>query len=294
MIVCSKRVFLNILTQMMDANTLINANYYIADQPSRNGIAQMNDNISLNEDGMYVLKHDTVPTGATLNPYHIIYGEDVLSPLTLMSQVMLEKTGKSIEDMFRSVLMNNDALLKTYHFLYHEKPKGNGLRFLLFVNDSCVPFIHIVCEYITSMFGEDLIFVDKQYRNDIKGQVYYTGDKQKAVQVINEIRDYQMMKGIIDLASNYQYGCGNMLNLEQYFNAFTVPQLFYAYEKLFPSEPLAPGNYTKEHMIYIITRKLAHAFPQKYQMDNLMIPSFADMSALYNNVSDEELMSVHE
>jgi hypothetical protein len=144
------------------------------------------------------------------------------------------------------------------------------------------------------MFGEDLIFVDKQYRNDIKGQVYYTGDKQKAVQVINEIRDYQMMKGIIDLASNYQYGCGNMLNLEQYFNAFTVPQLFYAYEKLFPSEPLTPGNYTKEHMIYIITRKLAHAFPQTYQMDNLMIPSFADMSALYNNVSDEELMSVHE
>jgi hypothetical protein len=279
---------------MMDANTLINANYYIADQPTRNGIAQMSDNISLNQDGQYVLKHDTVPTGVTLNPYHIKYGEDVLSPLALMAQIMLEKTGKSVEDMFKEQLMNNDALLKTYTFLYHDKPKGNGLRFLIFVNDSCVPFIHIVCEYISSLFGEDLMFIDRQYRNDIKGTVQYVGNKQKAVQVINELRDYQMLKGIIDLASNFKYGYGDMTNLEQYFNAFTVPQLFYVYEKIFPTEPLAPGNYTKEHMIYIITRKLAHAFPQTNTVENLMIPSFADMSALYNNISDEELMSIHE
>lgn len=294
MIVCSKRVFLNVLTQLMDANTLINANYYIADQATRNGIAQMSDNITIDGEGTYRIDNTVATSSVSLNPYHINYGDGTLSPLALLSQLVLEQTGKDVETMFKEKLMCNDSLICTFNFLYANKPKGNGLRILLYVNDSIVPFIHIVCEYLSNLFGEDIMFIDKQYRNDIIGRVQYTGNQQKAQQVFREIMDYKMMKDIIDLGSNYQYGFGDTHNLEEYFESYSVPQMFYVYEKLFPNEPLPIGNYTKDHMLHILTRKLMHAFPQQTTMQNLMIPSFADMSSLYNNISDDEMMCIHE
>lgn len=293
MIVCSKRVFLNILTQLMDVNTLINANYYIADQTTRNGIAQFSDNISINGDGEYFIKHETT-TGATLNPYHIHYGDDTLSPLSLMSQLMFEQTGKSVDQLFKEKLLCNDSLANTYNFLYADKSKGNGLRIMIFVNESCVPYIHIVCEYVSELFGEDITFVDKQYRGNIPGQFQYTGNKYKASQILQEIMDYKMLRDVQDISNNYQYGFGGITNLEVFFAGMSVPKLFYMYERIFPNEPLPVGNYTKEHMIHIITRKLMHAYPQMAGVENLMIPSFADMSSLYNEISDEELMEVHE
>ena len=292
MIVCSKRAFLNILTQLMDVNTLLNANYYIADQTTRNGLAQLSDNITMNEDGCYTI-NSVVTSSPTLNPYHILYNGDTLSPVAIMSQLLLDNTGKSVESMFKQQLMNNDSLTHVYDFLYKDKPKGNGLRILMFVNDSTVPYIHIVCEYIAEFFGEDITFIDKQYRNDIIGQVQYQGNKQKALQVFQEIRDYQLMKSIIDIASNYQYGFNDDTNIETFFSSMDVPQMFYTYEKLFPNEPLPVGNYTKDHIQHIIISKLKHAFPQQSGLSNLMIPSFMDMASLYNGISDEELMSTH-
>ena len=295
MIVCSKRVFLNVLTQFMDANTLVNANYYIADQTTRNGIAQMSDNISINGDGEYTIKTDSSVVGQLkLTPYHIFYGTDAMSPIALMSKLMLDQSGASVEQLFREQLVSNENVRDIYNFLYANKAKGNGLRILIFVNDTCVPYIHIVCEYIAHMFGEDVTFIDKQYRPDIRGQIQYTGDKANAVRVINEIRDYIMLKDIIDLANNYQYGYQSDSNLTVYFDTFNIQQLFYVYEKLFPTEPLKPGNYTKDHIIHIIVEKLKFNFPKQVDYGNLMIPSFADMSELYNGISDEELMEIHE
>ena len=292
MIVCSKRVYLNILTQLLDVNTLLNANYYIADQTTRNGLAQLSDNITMNEDGCYTINPVVINVPA-MHPYHILYNGDVLSPIALMSQLMLDNTGQSVESMFKQQLMNNDSLTHVYDFMYKDKPKGNGLRILLFVNDSSTPYIHIVCEYLSEFFGEDITFIDKQYRNDIIGQVQYQGNKQRAMQVFREIRDYQLLKSIVDLASNYQYGFNDNTNLDTFFETMEVPQLFYTYERLFPNEPLPVGNYTKDHMMHIITSKLQHIFPQQNGLSNLMIPSFADMASLYNGISDEEIMSTN-
>lgn len=294
MIVCSKRAFLNILTQLMDVNTLLNANYYIADQTTRNGLAQLADQISINSDGEYIIDSHVETTGMTLNPYHVLYGDDTLSPSTLMAKVMVERRNMSVEDMFKEQLMQKDNMLNVYRFLFKDTPKGNGLRILIYVNDSSMSLVHIVCEYIAYLFGENVTFIDKQYRNDIPGQVQYIGNKQKAMEVVQELRDYNMMKDILDLASNYQYGYQGSNNIEVYFNSYTVPQLFYIYEHLFPNEPLPIGNYTKEHIVHIIMRKIIHLFPQKSTVENLMIPSFVDMSALYNGISDDELMAIHE
>lgn len=292
MIVCSKRAFLNVLTQLMDANTLLNANYYIADQASRNGIAQLSDNISMDGNGEFHLK--SAVSTPMLNPYHILYDDSALSPISMISSLLVEQTAKSVDDMFREKLMTNDSLLQTYDFLYSQKAKGNGLRILMFVNDTAVPYLYIVCEYISSLFGEDIMFIDKQYRNDIRGQVQYKGDKARSVQVLKELRDFKMVKDIVDLMSTYQYGCASRNNVESFFTQFETKQLFYVYEKLFPSEPLKPGYYTREHIEHIIISKLQHAFPQQAGMSNLMIQPFADMSDLYNGISDEEMLETHE
>ena len=276
----------------MDVNTLINANYYIADQTTRNGLAQISDNIAMGEDGCYTI-NSVITNTPTLNPYHILYNGDVLSPVALMSRLLLDNTGESVESLFKQQLMNNDSLIAAYDFLYKDKPKGNGLRILMFVNDSATQYIHIVCEYIAEFFGEDITFVDRQYRNDIIGQVQYRGNKQKAVQVLHEIRDYQLLKSITDLASNYQYGFNDNTNLTEFFDVMEVPQLFYTYEKLFPNEPLPAGSYTKDHITHIIISKLKHLFPQQHGLSNLMIPSFADMASLYNGISDEEIVSTN-
>lgn len=294
MIVCSKRAFLNILTQLFDANTLLNANYYIADQTTRNGIAQLSDSIEINDEGEYYINQNVEFTAPMLNPYHIHYGDGTLSPITLMSQTMIDQSNLSVDEMFKRQLMQNTSLSNVYKYLYGKKPEGNGLRILMFVNDACVPYMYIVCEYISQLFGEDITFVDRQYRNDINGQFQYKGDRNRATQVINELRDYNLLKEITDLASNFQYGYSDTNNLENYFNVFPVPRLFYIYEHLFPNEPLPVGNYTKERIVYIITHKLMNAFPKRCVMDNLMIPSFADMSSLYNGISDDELMCIHE
>jgi hypothetical protein len=207
---------------------------------------------------------------------------------------MFEQTGKSVDQLFKEKLLCNDSLANTYNFLYANKDKGNGLRIMIFVNESCVPYIHIVCEYVSELFGEDITFVDKQYRGNIPGQFQYTGNKYKASQILKEIMDYKMLRDVQDISNNYQYGFGGSTNLEVFFSGMSVPKLFYMYERIFPNEPLPVGNYTKEHMIHIITRKLMHAYPQMVGVENLMIPSFADMSSLYNEISDEELMEVHE
>lgn len=297
MLVCSKRVFLNVLTQFMDAETLINANYYIADQTTRNGIAKFSDSITINDDGSYTLKNDAVTGIASLNPFHIIYGPDTLSPITLMSDMMSDVTGNSTFDMFKNKLMQNESLVNVYNFLYSDKAKGNGLKILIFVNDCCVPFIHIVCEYLAGMFGDDLTFVDKMFRVDIPGNVNYVGNGENAKQVITYLNDYRMVKDIHDLGTNYQYGYQNEENLRVYFDSFTVPQLFHIYEKLFPYEPLAPDTYTKERMVYILTGKIKQQFPPKFDFSensNLMIPSFEDMVSFYENISEDELMTLHE
>ena len=287
MIVCSKRAYLNILTQLMDATTLINANYYIADQTLRGTEMHVADQMNIDEDGGYVLQHVSRPT---LNPFHIHYGDGSLSPTALMSELLYEdNTSIGIEQRFINHLMKEDTLANVYTYLYGDKSRGNGLRIFMFASDSNVYLLHVVCEYISRVFGEDIKFIDKIYRNDIKGFVNYTGNKANAAMMIKRIRDYKLMKDISDIAANYQYGYGSIENLEVYFETFDIDALFYIYEKLFPHEPLTPGRYEKERMVHIITRKIAQQCPQK--VSNNLSVELENILKMYGGVSDEEIES---
>lgn len=293
MIVCSKRAFLNILTQIMDAKTLLNANYYIADQTSRNGIATIGSTFDINDDGGYVLRNDVQPVVPSLNPYHVSYGTGDLSPSQIMSHVLAGVSNQPPEVMFKRKLLEREVMISTYKFLFGSTPKGNGLQIMIFVNDSSIPLVYIVCEYLANLFGQDITFIDKQYRNDIRGNVEYKGDKATFVDVEKNIRDWMLINDIYDVSSNFQYGYGGAENIKVFLRTFEVPDLFYIHDRIFPDDRLEPGNYDKERMVYIIANKLMQAFPKAAE-SNLMINSLEDMIGLYDGISDDELMSVRE
>lgn len=289
MIVCSKRVFLNVLTQLMDANTLLNANYYIADQSTRNGYVRVDDQLVMNDDGDYELRSG-VQSVSTLSTYNIIYGDNQLSPESLISLIVSDMAHGNPFDNFKRQLLNPETVAATYRFLYNHPPKGNGLKILIYAKDQHATFMHIVCEYLSNLFGDDITFLDMYYRKDIPGKTTYVGNKQHGAQMFEYIRNYIMMKDIHDISTAYQHGYGSDTNLQAYFSTFSVPEMFGIYEKLWPSDPLPPGNYTKEHITHIITSRLKSAYPRQ-GLANLMIPSFEDMASLYDGISDEEIAS---
>lgn len=294
MIVVSKRVFLNVLTQLMDAQALVDANYYIADQRSRDGTVVVEDEYRQTADGSYVLQPRTKTVSGTLSRFHVKYGSGVLSPASLSSQILVDAAGKSTDRLFQELLLQSDSFIDVYRFLYDSKPKGNGLRILIFTRDDSAPYMHIVCAYISRFFGEDITFIDRAYRNDIPGDVNYRGDVMNARETIQMIRRKMTMNDLSNLITSYQFGSQSRSNLEVYFDTFSIPDLFKLYEMLFPNQPLEAGNYTKEQIMYILVSKIIAEAP-KMVSDSMSIQDmFSSIPELYSEVSDDELMQMHE
>lgn len=293
MIVCSKRAFLNVLTQLLSKDELLSANYYIADQANRNGIVRTDDMLTLNDDGEYVLQTAVKSQAPTLNPYNIIYGDNIISPASCISLVLSDMANGTPFDCYKSHLLANDTMISMYRLLHKTKVRGNGLKIMIFAVDNHAEMMHIMCEYLSEMFGEDITFLDKYYRNDIPGKTTYIGNKQHADIVLRYIEEMILISDIHDMAISYQGGYGGDANLDAYLNAFEIPQLFHIYETIWGNNPLPPGDYTKERIIHIIKSRIKSEFPKKFMFPNLMIPSLDEMVEMYNNVSDEETMSTN-
>ena len=297
MIVVSKRAFLNILTQLMDAQSLVDANYYIADQLSRDGNVIADETYMRNPDGQLTIQPTVRQyTSSSVSPYHLTYGTDSLSPASLNSQIVQDTYGQPPHVVFAKYLRTPQVMIDTYNTLYAKKPVGNGLRILIFERDDSVPFIHVVCEYLSELFGEDITFIDRIYRNDIPGFQQYTGNKMNAVKTFQQIRENQLLLDIQNLVTTFQYGSASRANLEVYFDAFELPALFHIYEILFPNDPLPPGQYTKDQMVYTITSRIVAQVPRtalSNMMVNMGVDDVDDIGALFDSISDEELMTQH-
>lgn len=296
MIVVSKRAFLNILTQLMDAPTLLNATYFIADQLSRDGTVIPQDQYQKTGNGSYTVKHGFTTSQPTLSRFRVFYGSGTLSPSQINSQILTDAIGNPPDVTFRNVLLQSQSFLDTYNFLYRDKKNiGNGVRIMIYTRDDSIPFVHIVCEYISKFFGEDIMFIDRMYRNDIQGQIEYKGDIETAKRTFHDVRRYQTITDIQNLVTGYQYGVQGRSNLENFFETFDIQDLFRMYEMLFPYDPLPAGDYTKERVVYIIVSKIVARTPRMVT-ESMMMESGIDDSfvQLYDGISDDELLSIHE
>ena len=290
MIVCSKRVFLNILTQLMDAQTLINANYCLGDQTTPNGGTTTIDmGYHYNEDGQLMMDSAPQVKSAFVKTYNINYGNDSLNPQCYISQTATSVSNKSVEELFTEHLLSDETLAATHSFIYAPGLKGNGLRILIYRQEESLPFVPIICDYLSTLFGEDITFLDPMYRRELMHlRSQYVGNKEKAKETIEFVQNYKTYAMIRDTVWNIENGLGGFENLEQTLGAFSFEQLFKIYQMMFPNNPLPAGRYSQEQLMHIIMSMTRDKVVPRRSLTNLSVTD------IFDGISDEELMAIHE
>lgn len=272
MIVCSQTCFLNILTQLYPKETLTNAAYYIADLTGPGGMSHLNpNNIESQmmctdesqykyEDGQLVKVGAPVTSIDVLQKYHVTYTRGALNPTSMLTTLKMGPETSSLSPEMRYVksLQNTDSAIEIYHDLFFSKPRGNGLQILIYSNDElCCKFGWITCEYLSSCFGADIIFIDAKYRKKIAPQskFEYKGNKQFAMTTfIPKIRDEELLESFRNsLTRSNLRECMN--NITAKLNVMNWAQLIHLHNLLWPMDPLPQGNYSVEQLKEIIMYK---------------------------------------
>lgn len=288
MIVCSQTCFLNILTQMYPKETLLNAAYYIADLTGPGGMSHLNPNnienqmmyteettYKYNEDGQLVKTGSPVKID-TLQKYHITYTAGALNPTSFMTTLKMgpELSGTTPEMRYVKSLQNTDSAIEIYHDLFYSKPRGNGLQILIYQNENiCRKFGWITCEFLSSCFGADVIYIDAKYRRKIAPQsrFEYKGNKEYAMNVfLPRIRDAELLGRFkTNMTSSNLKEC--MSNITSMLNVMNWAQLIHMHDLIWPLDPLPQGNYSVEQLREIIIHKsLGGRKPTMYDnLDNL-------------------------
>ena len=287
MIVTSKRCFINVLAQFMDMNTLAKANYYVADMRDNPGSLMYNDRLEFDEQGRLVTTQAPSFSMAALSRYYIKYGHGELDPSPNMTTLLATGEYYNADPIatFVNHLNQSDTMVAIYQFLYGDPPKGNGLRILLIYDEESVKhYGHIICSYIAKNFGEDVSFIDAQFRPQlVKGYANYPGDKMNAMKTIHDIQDYALILNFNNAITQMGYD-ESLSNLVVWLNTFKPDQLMHLYELLFPNDPLQPGNYTTDHIKQIIIGRVSDNLPKN--------PFGSQLSNLY--MSDAYLDSLSE
>lgn len=273
MIVCSQTCFLNILTQLYPKEVLLNAAYYIADLTGPGGMSHLDPNKIENQmmsEEIVNYKYDSdgnlVQTGApvksvdVLQKYHVNYTNGALNPTSLLTATRIgpETVKLSPEMRFVRSLQNTESAIEVYHDLFFQEPRGNGLQILIYTNDKlCCEFGWITCEYLSSCFGADIMYIDAKYRKKIAPQskFEYKGNKEFAWNTfIPRIRDAELLDSFENnMTKSNLRECTN--NITAKLNVMNWAQLIHLYELLCPMDPLPQGNYTVEQLREIIMYK---------------------------------------
>lgn len=266
MIFCSRRVFLNVVTQLMDANTLLNANYFIVDQGRPDQSVQIQDIPRIDTNGDIVYEPDldfvNIPNG--IHQYFIHYSR-VIDPVPYFGLVAasMKNDFRRPEEKFAQYLSGTEAQISIYQEIFQKKLEGNGLQILIMNSDLGVELCgHLVCSFLSEVFGADVTFIDPKYRPKVKGQLQYNGNKVYAEQHIRELRDIIFKSFVQQMLDTARFGDNfNNLMSMPIFNDPNVEigDLFHAYDLLFPNDPLPAGNYTKDHLKQIIIGRLTNA-----------------------------------
>ena len=274
MIFCSRRVFLNVVTQLLDLDTLLNANYYLTDQVKPTGYAMVTDEPHIGSDGemTYSPGLDFSPAITGMHQYFISYSRifDV-TPYTGALSASIRNDFSSPQERFVAHLKNPEAQIAVYQELFQKKLQGNNLQIVIMKDDRGVQLCgHIICSFLAEMFGADVTFVDPKYRPKTPGQLQYVGNKVFGKQHAMEIRDMIFRIAIQNAVDAAGYGNGEM-NLMTFFeNAdLTIEDLFHAYHLLFPNDQLPVGNYSIPHMKQMIIGRLMDSVGRGHERKSL-------------------------
>jgi len=276
-----------VLTQTCDLETLLNANYYIGDIRGPEGLVNLNDDsLSYADDGSIRVVRSEM--SRAIGRYHIKYDKNVtLDPTCFISTVLASTHQESRDprELFIDFLKTQDSLINVYEFLFQNEIKGNGLQILIFNDENTIKnFCDIICDYLSSVFGCDILFIDPNYRPNVKGMPQYKGcDKETARRNIMQIRDMKLLRDFKLYAS---YNAENTLsNLSVFLSSFDCPSLIHLYNLLFPNEPLPPDNYTRGQLQEIVIGKTTKNLPRP-ALSNILFADSKDFFDYTENYDD--------
>lgn len=285
MIVTSKRCFLNVLTQICDVDTLLNATYYMADIKTPDGTVQLSDGLRYNDDGQLEFNTAMSTPAPAISRYNVTYGSE-LDPAPFITTLLCGNgTCDDPMEKFIQHLNSTDVLISVYNMLFKKELKGNGLQIIIFADEETVKrYVDVICRYLAHNFGCDITFIDPIYRPNVIGMQEYHGNKEFSDKNIKDLKDAQL---IIGFNSAISQCCGDACanNLQSYLSSFNVPQLIYLYNLLWQDEPLPPDNYNADHMRTIIVGRVSSSIP-KNPFDN--ITSTEDFMSMIRAYESEE------
>lgn len=266
MILCSKIAFLNVLTQLMDYDTLLGSTYYTPDAgimaQSRGKAVNLGETFKFDETGALV-QETTNLSGSTMTQFNIYSYCPTLDPLVFSNHISFDIAGANTqEEIFINSLKKDDSLLAVYKWFVKQVPDNDAsMRILMYENHKTLwKYGAIIADYMSSMFGFDVIYIDRIYNPHIPGNKMYSGNAENARRLI----EYLSKKEIEEQFNNVNtlFGSGELGSDEPLNNLNTLlfdknfPELLRIYQTLFPNEPLPAGNYTETRMREIITGKL--------------------------------------
>ena len=161
MIFCSRRVFLNVVTQLLDLQTLLNANYFLVDQTKPTGFAGFGDTPHIGMDGDLTfsssLQFQDTPM-KSMHQYFIHYSRvlDVTPYFGLLTASMRNDFSTPME-RFINHLTNPQTQMDVYQEIFNKRLQGNNLQIIIMKDDHAVEMCgHIICSFLSEEFGADI------------------------------------------------------------------------------------------------------------------------------------------
>lgn len=255
MIVCSKRAFLNVVTQLFDRDTLLNANYYILDHTGT--VVNLDDYMKFNpETGEYEPANTVRSADCAYTKYFIkVDSLKNLDPTPFQNQILSGSVDKARKEFINFI--NQPSRLSTVLKLLATDIRGNGLQICIMYDfQSILYFGDIICEYLAKNFGYDVILVDAVYHSGVKWTPKYAGDAEFSKQMKKHIYDYDLVTTIQSFQSQSYSNCKQ--NLESIFFTFSIPQILYVHQLLYPDQQLPWNNLTREQLIDVLIEKITY------------------------------------
>ena len=307
MIFCSRRVFLNVVTQLLDLDTLLNANYFLVDQIKPTGYANIDgDEPHIGADGSITFDQPSLDfdipqnNGMGMHQYFINYSRVLdVSPFFGMTTASIRNDFTRPEEKVINHLKMTETEISVYQTIFQKQLQGNGLQILIMQSDIGVQLCgDIICSFLSEVFGADVYFIDPKYRPKTRGKLQYTGNKAFAEQHIRELRDMIFCISVQNMLDSIKFGSG-YANLEALFDNqnLTIEDMFHAYQLLFPNDRLPEGNYSIPHMKQLIIGRLLdstgkHAEMQAMKDLGMNFYAFDQMADEYGSQIEEDFSDI--
>ena len=271
----------------MTREQLLDAQYYIADKTSRK--LPFKSSLQWNQETNQYEQVDEKDVEDSASPYLIEYSPEAcnmnMSIFMTDANIDIDKISHSKDPRARffAAISQPEFQMSFYQKVIRNIRKDK-LFIMIFMDEPTVRYgAGMVCDMLSKDFGQDVTFVDPQYRPYVQGRVSYVGDKQRGEIVMDNLRKSALCTGFVE-AMNHTVDVSNLTNVMTFLNSMCeeITDSIYLYNSLWPDDPLPAGNYTNGQVKELIIQRALDERPASAQnMSNLSVQDDDNASYMY-------------